>query len=933
MDIHVVDFLKASYEPNNTARHLLLWLLLSNRNNKKKINQLLYQQASKKGSLDRSCFGNWLSRYDRFEKRKDNRTPFEQRKRTLNSLQINNFRGFCALTDEDKGAFIKFHPEINIFFAPNGGGKTSLCEALEYICTGTIKEAERRKTSISKYIKRNGKLFIDARNNKGELVEKTSSNLFCFIDRNRLQEFSLLGSNDTGFGQRDVLASLVGLERLDEFLTKLVQPTSFDVERLKVLKNIQKEKDILGNISIVKKRHKELQKNIRIEIHSILGVLKAKKLSERYAGSFTKSFMDSFDIKVDYYIGKRNGYSKGKLVYLISFDKTKKFITYTLNLLRFLNRLNYKQSLVSDEIEYYHLYDMAESILKKKVYHECPLCRTSLDEVNVDPLDNAQECLRNLKKISRVVKRKEELISKLGKCVEIIKNEFEMYRQSPIKDEDILTESDFSVLLDLKAADFDSIKKVSQLILDRLSQVSKIEKHNEKGKLHNKNVSESDLIIKKLDAKISDLKKQKEKISECMANIRSMKSSMKKDASQIRELFSQLPNIKLEVMADIKRNDFLDVLKDNYSSLYFQAFEFKKNREQSIISGLNKDIVNYYNMINYHSDKSEIIDDLYFTYEDSSKQYRIKTIINGTEMDAFVFLSEGHLKVLGLAILLALAKKKELSFIIFDDVVNAIDTEHRSNIINTFLTDGYIKNTQLIITTHDRFFWEMFSNKCKEFMLDLKTYVLGCDNGSVFVLEKKISFEDKIEESLKFYDVRQALIYCRIWFESLATKYCVDLSLEITGNFSSRDFQNPNMIRITLESMYAALLRNLNGRHEQVNIIKKDLLNWSMQNQEHHAFNENSYNIVHSKTSHEIKNIFEAIRKFEIQLSPSTKLKLLNERIGKIKYQIIKCEELLNNDKVPDDIKFREKERHSYLLSLYTTIVSLRQFAVSEIFC
>src|SRR5690606_11767312 len=49
----------------------------------------------------------------------------------LDYLQVKNFRGFGDYSPDDKGSFIRFGKLKNIFYAPNGGGKSSLCEALE----------------------------------------------------------------------------------------------------------------------------------------------------------------------------------------------------------------------------------------------------------------------------------------------------------------------------------------------------------------------------------------------------------------------------------------------------------------------------------------------------------------------------------------------------------------------------------------------------------------------------------------------------------------------------------------------------------------------------------------------------------------------------------------------------------------------------------
>lgn len=932
MDVHIVDFIKGFVVYESRERGLLLWLLINCRNGPKKINQMLQQRVTKKEPIMSERYNHWLRSYKRFEENRLDSKKIKTEDAKISTLQVNNFRGFNALSLEDRGALVKFHSEINIFFAPNGGGKTSLCEAIEYACTGTIKEAERRKTSLAKYIKRNGKLILEASADSGGRIKPSRENLFCFIDRNRLQEFSLLGSNDTRFAQKDVLASLVGLEQLDDFFDKLVQPQSFEILKLKVNANISLKNDLTRDADFSKNKHKEYHKNIGKEILNILSIMKATELPVRYASSLTKSFLDNFDARCAFYKEKKERYSKGKLSYIIDEISILRFISHLKKILILSQRLNERYSALKDDVDFLELYKMAEGVLEKRDFNECPLCRTELGEVKVNPLINAKSCLKRLKSIASLQKRKMKVSSNISMCINGIKEQVELYRQSPLQDESIVSFENLNYLATMDELDTESIEEGIKIIEACNSLSSKIIKHNERSGIHNKAVLESDKVLKRIESNLSELRGKKSAISECMDNIRGFKRAMLTESTAIKDTYRKLPLVSQQAERDVEYNTFLDDLKIDYTNLYSEAYRFKKEREQSIISGLNEDIVYYYNKINFHEDDSELIQTLDFIYEESIKQYRIKITIQNVVHDAFVSLSEGHLKVLGLSILLALAKKKNLNFIVFDDVVNAIDTEHRSNIVNTFINDAYVKQAQLIVTTHDRFFWEMFSNRCRHDKLDFKSFVLGCDKGSVYILDKKVSFEDKVSESLKYYDVRQALIYCRIWFESLAAKHCVDHSLGITGNFSSRNYQDPNFIKISLESMYDALIKSLNGRDAQINIIKKNLLNWSVQNQEHHAFNENSYNIVHSKTSHEIKIIYDAIVKFEIQLNPSVKLIKINQRLPDIERQIARCEELVNNEKVPDEVKELNKAKKTDLLVRLGELNDLRQFIVSEIF-
>lgn len=70
-------------------------------------------------------------------------------------------------------------------------------------------------------------------------------------------------------------------------------------------------------------------------------------------------------------------------------------------------------------------------------------------------------------------------------------------------------------------------------------------------------------------------------------------------------------------------------------------------------------------------------------------------------------MSEGHIKVLGLSILLAKAVHENLGFLIFDDIVNAIDDDHRGGIAELLLCHADLKDKQHILTCHG----ETFINK------------------------------------------------------------------------------------------------------------------------------------------------------------------------------------------------------------------------------
>src|SRR5690606_14882439 len=126
-------------------------------------------------------------------------------------------------------------------------------------------------------------------------------------------------------------------------------------------------------------------------------------------------------------------------------------------------------------------------------------------------------------------------------------------------------------------------------------------------------------------------------------------------------------------------------------------------------------------------------------------------------------------------------------------------------------------------------------------------------------------------DALRVYDVRQALIYCRIWFESIVIEYCLENAVSITAQFGKSQLKKNVYLQVSLERTFSLIEPVLAYDPAHFNLIKNDLVNWAGQNQEHHAFDEGSLNFVHSKTSKEVVRIYDAIRLLECQLFPLKK--------------------------------------------------------------
>ena len=78
--------------------------------------------------------------------------------------------------------------------------------------------------------------------------------------------------------------------------------------------------------------------------------------------------------------------------------------------------------------------------------------------------------------------------------------------------------------------------------------------------------------------------------------------------------------------------------------------------------------------------------------------------------DALHILSEGHIRCLGLSILLSKNLKEACPLLIFDDPVNAIDDDHRESIRRTLFEDDFLEGKQIILTCHGEEFCKDINN-------------------------------------------------------------------------------------------------------------------------------------------------------------------------------------------------------------------------------
>jgi hypothetical protein len=159
----------------------------------------------------------------------------------------------------------------------------------------------------------------------------------------------------------------------------------------------------------------------------------------------------------------------------------------------------------------------------------------------------------------------------------------------------------------------------------------------------------------------------------------------------------------------IARDQLIKVAYEDFLRLLRQ---FRAELPGSLIAGINTTALEIYNEFNRRDHEGDMLAALQLPTDEGGRIELAFCAAPQTNVDALHVLSEGHVRCLGVAILLAKALHIKAPIIIFDDAINAIDTEHREGIREAIFQSDRFATTQIIVTCHS-----------SEFIKDLQNHV------------------------------------------------------------------------------------------------------------------------------------------------------------------------------------------------------------------
>jgi DNA sulfur modification protein DndD len=634
------------------------------------------------------------------EKLAVNNSPITQ----LKSLAVGPFRGFSREENFDLSS------NLVLIYGPNGTGKSSFCEALEYSLLGNVAEAEgKRFRDQQKYLKNAyvdrfsiPKLFgLNAQGQEIPVVSDDALYRFCFVEKNRIDNFSRIAAQAPA-KQIELISTLFGLDSFTDFVRKFtseIDPRYIDLTGQKATSLAQKRQALEGATQQIETNNAELAR-INTDEQALAnnyreGTKFSQVVLELLGDDKSVGLISQVETELQQPLPVKSSLSLAILVELGG---------KVTNHLNELSALRQELASSSQQISYKNLYDAVAQVQQSSP-NNCPACKTPLDRVAVNPFIHSSE---ELQKLQHLAERQQSLqlleqttnreLLSLTQIVNTCSSRFTQnvlrnYQVSPNFQDNI----EWWNSLQQASPDGFTIWKHLQSQVQQLEGADK--EVDQAAQL--RSTKQIDLNrLRETSRNIIVLQTLRQTANQALVIAQKTIASFDVENSQlIADTQSEAPNIQ--------RNHSIC---EAYRCFVARLNEYKDKLPSQLVADLGEKVVLLYNSFNRNDLPSELLATVKLPLA-QDQRLEISFQNNPDQFyDPLHVLSEGHIRCIGLAILLSKNLKENCPLLIFDDPVNAIDDDHRESIRRTLFEDQYFTGKQIILACHGEEFFKDIQN-------------------------------------------------------------------------------------------------------------------------------------------------------------------------------------------------------------------------------
>ncbi len=624
----------------------------------------------------------------------------------LKSMSVGPFRGFA------RQEIFDLSRRLVLIYGPNGTGKSSFCEALEYGLLGNVSDADsKRFRDQTEYLKnahvnRFAAPIITFENEQGDesrLEANETAYRFCFVEKNRIDSFSRIAAQ-TPAKQTELISTLFGMESFVEFVrnfTPEMDAKYLDLSGVKsALLNLKRQglsgahQQIITNnleLPIIAREEQDLANQYRE------GVTFSEMVCELNGDEQSPGLVQNLEDELQRPIATKSKLTSIALKNLMGSINSN------------ITELTINRQKLTDEshlVSFKQLYDAVSKLQLSSTDNKCPACLTPLTQVVVDPYSYANNELQKLEYLAKLEKVVHELEQNIKQSIFDVSQVLNICLEyspenNPLSNYQVInntqaTEAWWNTLFKLLE---DGITPWQHLEL----QVNQLEAADNKLVIDGQVRAEKQAQLKRLQdfsRQVTVLKTRRQTTEKAIADNQKLIYEFDIENALL------IANVELEKI-DVQNNKSI---AESYKSFVSKLNTYSNSLPGRLVADLGVIVVNLYNSFNRNDLPSELLafiklpllqnQKLEIAFQDQPEQF----------FDALHVLSEGHIRCIGLAMLLAKNLKENCPLLIFDDPVNAIDDDHRESIRRTLFEDNYFSDKQILLTCHGEEFFKDIHN-------------------------------------------------------------------------------------------------------------------------------------------------------------------------------------------------------------------------------
>jgi recombinational DNA repair ATPase RecF len=625
--------------------------------------------------------------------------------RRLRHLTLGPFRGFRTPEPFD------LQKRIILFYGPNGSGKTSFCEGLEYALLGVVEEAENKRIDPRLYLANLHEARFtppvltatDHQNRELDVAANAEAYRFCFIEKNRIDAFSRIAARPTG-QRSELIATLFGMDQFSDFVSHFNE--SMDGQLI-----LEPEKERL--LATRREALANDQNTVDSE-EQALAILESEEaaLARGHSAEMTyvglKQLIGSGDVpgRLQELEGILNAVPPA-VIGLTRHGLLGDFQTAQ-DLHEQVGRIEAALAERSAQVSFIDLYTSVLALQETEGTH-CPACNTPLvgpAHVAINPFEKAQAGLAQLRDLAELQENLAALQMDFGTALRALRQQLsDMSRFVATQREEDTAVGRYLAELPAEPAETwwttlrpDQPHVRERVSLEQLLAVTdRVAAQDTAAVLaqqaRQRNIGERDELNGfRLTVQSQDLKRQQH-----VESVAAAKARIAEFDESNAEMIEQVAQETLDIQRDGR-------IKAAYNRFLNEIREYREHLPGGLMAGLNQTAMSLYNEFNRNDREADKLADLLLPLTGEDK---IEIVFRGmpdVRVDALHVLSEGHIRCLGLAILLAKAKSIESPLVVFDDAINAIDHDHRGGIGEAIFENDNFLDMQLIVTCHSNEF-------------------------------------------------------------------------------------------------------------------------------------------------------------------------------------------------------------------------------------